>query len=135
MAERRTLTCNEMTVTHVAVAGMLLAKSRGNSLADSGSGGGSGNEGGGGDDVDELADDGSVVKLSGSGFDLDGSATLAGVPLGAAENAPGLKPLLEVACLCNNAQIVPAASSSPSSSSSSPLLFFLFFSLFRPGES
>jgi len=103
-----TLTCNEMTVTHVLCAGLFL---EGNST----------NNGSNSKSVDNAAGMAeAAVTFSGVGFSAIGSASLNGNLLGssgsgsgnggssgACDELPVLRSLLTTACLCNNAHVRP----------------------------
>lgn len=97
-----TLTCNEMTVTHVVVAGIILGdcveKNQINRLCCSG------------ESTEQMEQEIGIIHLRGSGFKVDGRPELRGQPLNG-HQTEGLHHLLTVACLCNNAQLVPAGKS------------------------
>jgi len=118
-----TLTCNEMTVTHLLCPSHVLnasASNHGSGSDSSGSGGscsGSGGSGvgsssqgagsgagsgggGGGGDADALLFS-ACVTLSGAGFTIDHAQVRASPP----PCSPALESLLKTACLCNNAQV------------------------------
>jgi P-type Ca2+ transporter type 2C len=92
-----TLTCNEMTVTHMLCPSRVLGGSSEESGERSLSSAGS---------VGALVD-ASCVVLQGAGFTL-----LEPPPPAGSLSSPALESLLKTACLCNNAQVTVAAGAS-----------------------